>query len=320
MKLSRTRAAAVLPAALLLLPLLSGCTSSPAQGTGLTAEGCGIPGEVSDSIRVAGDFGTDLQLDSRTAAEAAGSQRSVMLEGDGREIADGLTIVGHMNIFVGSNGEPYAQEASRHVMSTEGMAPWFYEMLSCSQGGDRIASVMPAADVLGEGGGEPTGIADEAALVVVFDLNAVLAAGDGRAVGTEQALPEGFPAVTLAGNGAPTVEAPVTLGSFSEPTSATRIVGAGATVKAGQTVLVHYTNVIARTGEVFGQSWGGDAISIPLDQSFPGTAEAIIGQTVGSQVVVLVPNGGGYLPEELADAGLQEDDVMIYVFDILDAG
>ena len=181
-------------------------------------------------------------------------------------------------------------------------------------------SAVPAIDMLGAGGGEPAGIADSDTMIVVVDLRAVLAPGENRAVGVEQALPEEFPEVTLAENGAPTVGVPEGFIGPSEVRAATRIVGQGPVVEPTQTVLVHYSNVIARTGQTFDSTWGSEAVSLPLDQAFPGFVEGVVGQPIGSQVVIMVPSGGGYLPEELEAQSLLPDDVMIYVVDILDAG
>lgn len=318
--LTPVRALTIIPAITLALTLLTGCTAAMDTGGGFTPEGCGLPGGASDSVEVAGEFGENLELTGRVPVSAAGFQLSRPVEGEGREIAEGLTAVGHLNIFIGSSGEVYAQEPTRMVMSAEGLAPWYYDTLRCAQAGDRVVSTVPAVEMLGEGVGESLGIAETDTMVVVVDLQAVLAAGDNRAVGAEQPLPEGFPEIALAENGAPSITIPGGFAGGSEVRSAARVVGSGPAVEASQTVLVHYRNVIARTGEVFDETWSGAAVSMPLDEAFPGFAEGLTGQPVGSQVVIVVPAGGGYLPEELESRGLLPDDVMVYVVDILDAG
>ena len=194
MKSLRTRTLATVPVVALALTLLAGCSTAD-EGGGIGADGCALPGNKSDSVRVSGDFGTDLSLDS--SVEAKGFQRTVMQQGEGEAVADGLTFAGRINVFVGNNRELYVQEPTKHVLDSAQLAPWFYNTVKCSNEGDRVASVFPAVDLLGPGGGESMGIADDDTMVVVVDVRTVLSAGAGRAVGAEQPLPEGFPAVAL---------------------------------------------------------------------------------------------------------------------------
>lgn len=316
MKRTRTRALATAPVALLVLTLLMGC--SPAdQGGGTDADGCALPGNKSDAVRVTGDFGTELKLDSRVSTQSF--QRTVMQSGDGAPVEVGSWFVGKLNIFVGESGNVYTQEESRFVMSSERLAPWYYSMVNCASEGDRIASVMPAVDLLGPGGGGGE-IADDDTLVAVLDLGAVLSPGAGRAVGAEQALPAGFPGLAVDANGVPSIVDAAGAAPGASVRFAARIVGEGPVVEPGQTVLAHYRSVVARTGTVLDDTWAATALAFPVDQALPGLAEGLTGQTVGSQVVVMVPSAGGYQPDELGSRGMQPDDIVVYVIDILDAG
>ncbi len=48
----------------------------------------------------------------------------------------------------------------------------------------------------------------------------------------------------------------------------------------------------------------------------PGLAEALIGQNVGSQVIVAIPPEQGY-PEDQRPATIPEGSTMVFVFDVL---
>lgn len=313
------RALALFPAALFALPLLVGCATGTSTVEALPG-GCAAPGSASDSIEVTGQFGGDLKLETPVPISADGFQRTVLDAGGGKPIAEGDTFVGHLNIFAGSTGEPYAQEATRHVFDGEGLAPWYFDMMACASGGDRIASTVPAVDMLGEGGGAPAGIADNDTMIVVVDLRSVLSAGEGRALGSAQEVPANFPQVILSEHGAPAVTIPGEVSGQADFAVTPSIVGSGAKVEEDQTVLVHYQGLIARTGEVFEQSFGGSAVSFPLDEVTRGFRDGIVGQTIGSQVVIIVPPGTGYSAADLELMGYQATDVMVYVVDILDAG
>lgn len=315
-------AAALTLTALLALPLLSGCAAGPSEMAPASYDdaGCVVAGSASDGISVSGDFGTNLTLDSGTPVRAASVQRTVLQPGNGPALSDGLTFVGWINIFLGSDGEPYAQEATRHVMDTVGLAPWYYDTVKCGHAGDRIAATVSVAQVLGEGNGDLVGMEDQDTLVVVVDLDAVLSPGERRAVGTPQALPAGFPAVALSEDGRPSVTIPADLLVSSGAQGAATIVGAGPVVEAGSTVLVQSQGVLARTGEVFEQTWDTQPVAFSLDEVIPGLRDGLVGQTVGSQLVIIVPPGSGYTTDELLQGGYEADDVMVWVIDILDVG
>lgn len=312
----------MLPAAALSIALLGAITGcSTGTGGGVSENGCLAPGSASDAIAVDGEFGTELTLESDTPIDADALQRTVLEQGEGDPLADGDTFVGFLNIWVGSSGESYFHDAARLDMSADGLAPWYHSMLTCASAGDRIAAAVPAVDLLGEGGGEPAGISDDDTMLVVLDLRAVLLPGAGRAMGAEQSLPAGFPALSLAENGEPTLTMTPETVAATEPRAAASIVGEGPAVSATDTVLAHYRGVIARTGEIFDDSWAtGAPVSLPLDAVVPGVRDGLVGQTVGSQVVIVVPPGSGYSAEDLERDGYQADDVMVFVVDILDAG
>ena len=92
-------------------------------------------------------------------------------------------------------------------------------------------------------------------------------------------------------------------------------------VEAGQTVTVQYTGVIWDTGKKFDSSWDrGQPIDfgIGTQQVIAGWDEGLVGQTVGSQVLLVVPPDKGY-----GTAGsppkITGTDTLVFVVDILDA-
>ena len=109
--------------------------------------------------------------------------------------------------------------------------------------------------------------------------------------------------------------------------------GEGDVIEPGDMVFVHYRGVILRTGEEFDSSWSRGAHAnfnaatqeeaAEVGATLPviaGFRDALVGQTVGSRVMSLVPaEDGGYGGDRLVQMGHQEDDVMVFVLDILGA-
>jgi peptidylprolyl isomerase len=114
----------------------------------------------------------------------------------------------------------------------------------------------------------------------------------------------------------------VTIPPGTEPPSDLQIEvlkkGDGPVVPDPANVTVQYQGVNWTTGEVFDQSWGkGTPSPFSTDQVVPGFAKAMIGQTVGSQVVVIIPPAEGYGEAGQPSAGIGGTDTLVFVIDIL---
>ena len=137
-----------------------------------------------------------------------------------------------------------------------------------------------------------------------------------RAEGQSQSAPAEFPAVTLADNGAPAIT-PIAAAAPSDLKIATLIKGSGQAVTADQTVTIQYSGYLW-TGEKFDSSWdSGSPATFPLSGVIPGFAKAIEGQTIGSQVITIIPPALGY--QDQAVGSIPANSTLIFVIDILAA-
>ena len=95
--------------------------------------------------------------------------------------------------------------------------------------------------------------------------------------------------------------------------------GAGDLVEAGQDIEVNY----------LGQSWGGRVFDNSYDRgesiSFPigvgaviaGWDDGLVGQQVGSRVLLSIPSHLGYGDRGVPQAGIRGGDTLVFVVDIL---
>ena len=95
--------------------------------------------------------------------------------------------------------------------------------------------------------------------------------------------------------------------------------GDGATVEAGDDLEVHY----------LGQTWGGRIFDNSYDRgssiSFPigvgavigGWDEGLVGQQVGSRVLLSIPSHLGYGDRGVPQAGIKGGDTLVFVVDIV---
>jgi len=93
-------------------------------------------------------------------------------------------------------------------------------------------------------------------------------------------------------------------------------------VKSGQNLAVQYTGVIWRTGKVFDSSWSRNqpfTTVIGKGQVIKGWDTGLVGQTVGSRVLLVVPPAQGYGTAGASQAGIKGTDTLVFVVDILAA-
>lgn len=316
--------AAVLAVPALVLALAACAPDAPAEtpdtaGTD-TPTACAPSGPMSEAVEVTGDFDTAPTVTFPAPLSVTATQRTVVIEGDGTEVQDGALTQVHFTLY---NGETGAQsttteyDPSTLVQATvdeDIFLPGLVQTLRCSTVGSRIVGVVPASAAFGDQGNADLGVEAGQPIVFVLDLVGVVPT---QAEGDSSPLPEGFPEVTWAEDGQPTVTIP-DADPPAELKVATVITGAGPVVGAGDSVTVQYQGVNWTTGEVFDESWGRGAANFTTDGVIPGFADGMVGQTVGSRVVVIIPPDHGYGPSGGSpNAGISATDTLVFVIDIL---
>ncbi|MBN8206095.1 hypothetical protein JF550_09005 [Microbacterium esteraromaticum] len=283
---------------------LTGCSAVPGNdaadcdrvsSTGLAA-----------SVEVVGTFGTP-QVAIDMPVRASEVKYTDLIVGDGPAIAASNQNAIMTRLLVnGDTGEPIHSALS--VWSPDSAAaefPGVEQALECATEGSRVAVAIPAAD-LPEGLAPQIGLGADASLVAVYDIQYTLlpkAEGDDvfnttRGIPSVVRAPDGRPGIIVPGSAAPDTVVVETL-----------IDGRGEAVADG-TPMFHYTAVDWANRSVVGSSWDGpvmlNAQSLPEE-----VAQAISEATIGSQVMVIVPDETGdavtyvvdilgVIPEELA--------------------
>jgi FKBP-type peptidyl-prolyl cis-trans isomerase len=308
----------------LLAVALVGCTDDaapdPSTGTpGSTpaATACLGGGAEADSVEVSGEVGQKPTVTLPSPLGAATSQRAVVTPGTGPETASGDVVQVAVTVFDATTGAELSSagyergSGEQLTISADYYVPGLEAALLCNQAGSRSVTVASAADM------QPaqTGTAPpNAAAVIVVDTFSIVPT---RATGVDQPAQPGLPEVTLADDGRPTVTIP-----DADPPAELQIAvlkkGDGEVVPDPANVTVQYQGVNWRDGKVFDESWGkGTPTPFSTAQVVPGFAAAMIGQTVGSQVLVVVPPAEGYGDGGQPSAGIEGGDTLVFVIDVL---
>ncbi|MCU1402212.1 MAG: peptidylprolyl isomerase [Microbacteriaceae bacterium] len=294
------------------------------SGTGSSAAACTPTqsGTASNSVKVTGKYGSAPKVTVKKGLTTKATERSVVIEGKGPVADQGNTAALAITAYNGTTGKElsssgYTQGTLTVVpVDAKQVIPGVAKAVKCSAAGSRVVAAITPADGFADQGSQ-MGVGPKDTLVLVIDVVDVTKAT--KANGAPQPPVAGLPTVKLASNGAPTVTIPKT----TPPTDlkiADLKKGTGAKVKAGATVTVQYVGVLWATGKVFDSSWSRGAPSgFPTTGVVPGFSKALVGQTVGSQVLAVIPPAEGYGATPPASSGISPTDTLVFVVDILAA-
>lgn len=270
-------------------------------------------------IEVTGDTDAAPDVDVYTPLRATELAFEDVVTGEGEAITttDQLIVI-DVSLFSGATGEPivatpYDGDLSRvyPVSQWSQNFPGFEEALQCATEGSRIAVALAPDDVEAESAAN-LGLAEGDSAVAVIDVRKVyLPAANGQ---DQFNSSNGLPTVVRAPDGRPGLIIPG--GTPPEDIQIQTIKkGAGAEVTGDQPVRVHYTGVVWGESEAFDTTWDTQPASMELGSVVPGFAQALEGQTVGSQVLVVIPPELGY--GDQAQGAIPANSTLVFVIDIL---
>ena len=276
---------------------------------------------VLDDVTVSPDTTTKPTLTFDTPFAVKKSATSIVDPGSGDALKSGQTLKVDLVVVDARTGEEiessYGRSTVPVVLDKKQTLKPVVEALTGKKVGSRVLfAVAPKDGVAKKLAG--TKVKKNDTLLFVVDVRSVVPT---RASGEAVAPVDGLPTVKLADDGAPKITVPKT----AAPTSLVvqpLIKGTGPVVQSGQTVTVQYTGVIWDTGKQFDSSWGrGQPFSTAIGQGsvIAGWDEGIVGQTVGSQVLLVVPPDKGYGSAGQPSGGIKGTDTLVFVVDILDA-
>ncbi|WP_207456157.1 FKBP-type peptidyl-prolyl cis-trans isomerase [Herbiconiux sp. SYSU D00978] len=308
--------------------LLTGCSGSstpeptPSPSETQTADlDCVEPGAATEQVQVSGGFGTAPSVTAPADLTAEGTEATLTVEGSGPVSEVGDTVWTNLTVYNATTQTPIEQSSYApgglvsFPIDPAQVLTGIVETLNCVPQGSQVVGVVPPTQGFGTTGSEQLGVGADDTIVIVADL--VWVQPD-RANGADQEPQAGFPEVELAEDGTPTLTIPE--GATPPTTTSTEVLkrGDGPTVTDQSTVSVHYTGVNWTTGEAFDSSWErGEPSSFQVQGVVAGFRDGLVGQTAGSQVVIIVPPDQGYGEAGNEQAGIAGTDTIVFVVDIL---
>jgi peptidylprolyl isomerase len=300
-------------------------TKSPSTTVAKKAITCG--GKV-DGVTVSGEQGKEPVVKIDTPLKVTKSACRILIPGTGTAARTGDTVVLRYDFFNARTGKAFDSSYARAADATLVLSKAFLTNIPTgllgTKAGGRVVTTVSPADGYGPQGGQATyGIEKDDSLVFVADIVKVLPAL-AKASGEAVAPVAGQPTVVLGSDGAPTITMPPGVAAPTTLVVQPLIKGSGAPITTGQTVTVNYTGAVWATGKVLDSSWkaGREPTSFPIGGAkvIAGWDKGLLGQTIGSQVLLIIPPADGYGAAGAPSAGITATDTLVFVVDILNAG
>jgi FKBP-type peptidyl-prolyl cis-trans isomerase len=327
----RRRVAALAITSLLAVGVIAGCgsSSSSSAAAGSKASASSSASSSADtytSVTATGAFGTAPTVTIPASAGSGALYTKTLIQGTGPKLTSSQSLLGNFVLYDWSGkthkliGSTYSDKLP--TLFTGSLLPGLEKALEGQQVGSRVLAVIPPADAFGTAGNSQIGVGPTDTVVFVIDM---VKSFDNTAgvTGTQTSNGGGtLPTVTAgaAGKG-PTITIPKTAAPKTLQVK-TLIKGTGPVVKKGNYLVVQYTGVNYRTGKVFDSSWSRSApwaTVIGEGQVIPGWDTGLVGQTVGSRVLLVIPPADGYGKTGSSSAGIKGTDTLVFAIDIISA-
>jgi peptidylprolyl isomerase len=295
--------------------LLSGCGSSSSSSPSSSGSTLGV-----DAVHISGSVGTSATVSFDGQVTDATAKTTVATAGSGPQIASGDTVAAQIVIADGFTQKTaensYDQHAPQIFTIASQIPSWLQDAVQGKKVGSRVVVYASAQTIFGSQGNPSLGIGNTDMLVVVLDL-----------VGRPLAKPNG--ASHAAPSWAPQVKSSKGvvsgLGFSKTPKpdgklhAAALRAGTGAKVKKGQTIAVNYFGEVYKGKTPFDENFSKAPVGFPIgvQQVVAGWDKTLVGQKVGSEVVLQIPPADGYGKQ--AKPGIPANSTLYFVVDILGA-
>jgi peptidylprolyl isomerase len=286
-------------------------SASPSSAAAATASAADVAALA--KVTVKGDVGKKPTISVAKGFTVTAPVARLETPGTGAAVKDGQLLGFNLAVVQGSDGSALADTYSaspQYYMNnaSSGLPTALLDALKGQKIGARILFANPSQDSEGK------------AVTYVYTFEVASAQNvPARASGTPVAPKAGLPTVKLESNGEPKITIPKGYKAPKDLVAQTLIKGKGEKVKATSAVAVQYSGWLLN-GTSFDSSWSrGEPIAASLAGGvIEGWTKGLTGQTVGSQVLLVIPASLAYGSQ--AQGSIPANSPLIFVVDILAVG
>jgi len=312
----RVASVAVIP-----LVFLAACSSAGTDANAANSLG---------SVTVGGTFKAPKVSFTTKPLTVTATTTRVITAGKGAKLLKSDSIMFSYSLFNGKDGKQistnFGDEMVPMDLGSIKLMTGLSKGLTGQPVGSRLLVAIPPADGFGAKGNPQAGVGPTDTIVYLIDVGSArtpLSEAGGVAVQPK----EGLPTATFHG----AEPAQITIPKTAAPTTLVvqpLLQGLGAVVKSGQNITVHYTGVLWKDGKKFDASSDRGApldIQIGTGKVIPSWDKGLVGQTVGSRILLVVPPADGYGAKGSSPIGAKGSppigpkDTMVFAIEILAA-
>lgn len=272
-----------------------------------------------EGISITGDLGKAPEVDWKGQFEAKKPETKVLIEGDGKEVADGDKV--EVNVWIG-NGftqkeayTTYEKGGSPETFTVDDqLSPVFKDALVGQTIGSRVAVVTPSSEVFGEAGNAQMDIGNQDTVILVLDLMKMFQPPRAKDVGANRMptiVEENGVPVSLDFTGLPAPKADANLLRYVVKE------GKGETLTTESTVTADYLGMVYKAKEPFDESFSKDPAEFSLQQVVQGWTYGLSGLKVGTRVLLQIPPALGYGAQ--GQEGIPANSSLYFVIDVVEA-
>jgi peptidylprolyl isomerase len=306
--------------------------SAAVMASALVLTGCGeetatTPSTAMSAITVTGsDPAKAPTVEVKAPVSVSRTESKVLTEGTGEAVTKDELVSVQAILVNGKDGKVvHSTWTTGPVgldLSAKDLFASFKSQIPGKKVGSRMVIASTPADAYGDTGNQQLGIAKDDPVVFVLDLVKATKVLD-QAQGTAVAPKKDLPTVQMNAGKPATITIPKGVKAPTKTVVQPLIEGEGPAVEKGQTVRVAYTGALWRNGEVFDSSANRPdqpyfEFPIGSGQVIKGWDNGLVGQKVGSRVLLVIPPADGYGSAGQGDT-IKGDDTLVFVVDILAA-
>jgi peptidylprolyl isomerase len=298
--------------------VLSGCGGDSSSNDSSSGSGQGF-----DSVTISGDVGTDATVKFNGEVTDSTQSTKVLTEGDGEKVEQGDSLILQTVIADGTTqktvASSYQDKQPQVVTLSAQVQQLFLDALQDKTIGSRVTVTAPAEDIFGPTGNAQLGISQKDPILIVFDL---IGKPVEKPDGKQHPAPSWAPKIEKSKGVVSGLDFAKTPKPDGKLHSAALYDGTGPVVEKGQTIFARYLGEVYKGKKPFDENFSSDTpatFQIGTGNVIKGWDESLVGQHVGSEVVLAIPPKDGYGKKGSPQAGIKGTDTLYFVVDIVGA-
>ncbi|WP_459975619.1 FKBP-type peptidyl-prolyl cis-trans isomerase [Nocardioides pyridinolyticus] len=279
----------------------------------------GSSGDTLHGITVSGDLGEKPEVDWGGELETDETETSVVIEGDGEELAEGDQVQAYLWIGNGTTEKEaysgYDAGQPETVVASKDLSPVFRDAILGQTIGSRVAVTTTAEEAFGASGNTDLKIGNKDSVLIIVDLVEAYEAPKPKEVPQSQMpkiIEKGADVTGLDFSG---VEEPAEDGDLLRSVVKE---GDGAVVKETDTVTADYLGMVYDAKKPFDESYSEKPVPFSLQSVVKGWTYGLAGLKVGSRVILQIPPALGYGADD-SNPSIPPNSTLYFVVDIRNA-